>query len=292
MMISCVVVAVDGSPSALHALDWAVDEAARRAVRLLLVHACPQEFYQQNVEFEDNGDDRDDPASERFLVRELLAGALQRARTRQPGVAVESEVIPEETVPALLGLGRLAPLLVLGTRGHGGFPGLLLGSVSLRVAGRATYPVVVVRGAVQGREHRHGRIVLACGPGDYGEQAVAFAAEEAEWWQAELELVRAWQAVPDKPGFPAVARGRAGAQRAREQLNAVVLPSAQSATVKVLRHAIQGGPGAVLLRAAGDADLVVLGARHRLRPFGLELGATTLAVLHHAPCPVAILPNQ
>ncbi|TDT97369.1 nucleotide-binding universal stress UspA family protein [Streptomyces sp. 846.5] len=286
-MISCVVAAVDGSPSALHALDWAADEAARRGVRLLVVHASLQERYEQNVE-----DDEDDPASERFLVRRLMAVAVQRARTRQPHVALEAEVIPEETVPALLGLRRLAPLLVLGTRGHGGFPGLLLGSLSLRVAGRATYPVVVVRGAVQGREHRHGRIVLGCGPGDYGTQAVAFAAEEAELWQAELELVRAWQAVPDKPGFPAVARGRADAERAREQVDAVALPPAQAATVKVLRHAIQGGPGAVLLHAAGHADLVVLAARRRFRPFGLELGATTLAMLHHAPCPVAILPNQ
>ncbi|MEY9842027.1 universal stress protein [Streptacidiphilus sp. EB103A] len=287
MPITCVVAAVDGSPASLHALDWASDEADRRGVHLLVVHASLRERYELDADEEE-----DDPASEHALVHSMLADAVLRARARRPGIRVDTEIVPQETVPALLGLGPLSPLLVLGTHGLGGFPGLLLGSVSLRVAGRATYPVVVVRGAGQAQEPRHGRIVLGSGPDDRSDRATEFAIEEARLWQAELNLVRAWQAVPDKPGFPSVARARIGAERARAQLDAVPLPDALPMGVKVRRSASQGSPAAVLLRAGAVADLIVVGARRRRGLLGLELGAANHALLHHAPCPVAILPEQ
>src|SRR5690348_17948253 len=98
MPITCVVAAVDGSPASLYALDWASDEADRRGVRLLVVHACLRERYELD------GDEEDDPASEHALVHSMLTDAVLRARARRPGIPVDTEILPQETVPALLGL--------------------------------------------------------------------------------------------------------------------------------------------------------------------------------------------
>jgi nucleotide-binding universal stress UspA family protein len=276
MSITCVVAAVDGSPESLYALDWAADEAVRRDVRLFLVHACLWERYELPET------DEGDPTSIRAVADDLVAAALRRAVTRHPDLEVRAEIIPEDTVSALLGLRHLAPLLVLGTRGHGGFAGLLLGSVSLRGAGRATYPVVVVRGAVRDPAHRNGRIVLGVGTDDRHGHAASFAAAEAHLWDAGLDLVQAW---PNRARVPAMASA------AQERLDAMTLPGAPAADVKIQRHTVQGSPARALLAAAADADLIVVGARRQHGHLGLALGAVNHAVLHHAPCPVAVVPG-
>lgn len=269
MPITCVVAAVDGSPESLHAVDWAADEAVRRGVRLLLVNACLWERY----ELPDA--DEGDPSSVRAAVEDLTAAALRRAATRHPGIEVDAETIPEDTVTALLGLRRLTPLLVMGSRGRGGFAGLLLGSVSLRVAGRAAFPVVVVRGPVSDPPHRSGRIVAGIGTNHHHSQATSFAAEEAGLWDAGLELVQAWpRTVTD----------------GQRRLDTLSLPGTHAAGLKVQRHAVQGNAAEALLTAAVGADLLVVGARRRHGLPGLELGSVNHAVLHHAPCPVAVLP--
>ena len=274
MRISCVVVAVDGSPQSLHAVDWAAEEASRRGVRLLVVHASVRERYEWDTS------DEDDAASERKEVHALMAAAVERARGRRPQVAVEAEVLPQETVPALLGLGHLSPMLVVGSRGHGGFAGLLLGSVSLRVAARAAYPVVVVRGDPDRRNAWHGAVVLGVGANGTARQVVDFAVEAASLRRTELHLIHAWN--PDAGG---------SAQHARELVAAVPLPHA-AAGVTVHRSCAPGGAASVLLRAAGDARLLVIGARPRHGHWGLQLGPVDHAVLHYAPCAVAIVPSQ
>ena len=276
MSITCVVAAVDGSPASLHALDWATDEAARRDVRLLVVYACLWEHYELPEM------DEGDPTSVRAVADDVVADALQRAATRHPEIEVQAQIIPEDTVPALLGLHHLEPLLVLGSRGHGGFAGLLLGSVSLRVAGRATYPVVVVPGAVPDPGHRNGRIALGIDIDDHPGRAMSFAVAEAQLWDARLDLVQAWPYLAGAPDPVAAAQ---------ERLDAMSLPGAQAAGIKVHRQALQGGAATALLAAGADADLIVVGARRRHGHLGLGLGAVNHAVLHHAPCPVAVVPE-
>jgi nucleotide-binding universal stress UspA family protein len=70
---------------------------------------------------------------------------LQRFRARYPGVAVETRLLPGVPGTVLAEVSREAQLLVVGSRGHGGFHGLLLGSVSQQVLHRAKCPVAVVR---------------------------------------------------------------------------------------------------------------------------------------------------
>ncbi|MCM2430092.1 universal stress protein [Streptomyces sp. RKAG337] len=284
MTIACVVAAVDGSPESLRAVDWAADDAFRRGLGLRLVHACLWERYEQETL------DDSELAPERKAVQEILDSAGERAVKRRPGVPVETELLAEDVLSALLGLQRHSPLLVLGTRGHGGFPGLLLGSVALRVTARAAYPVVVVRGEGAPAEPGHRRVVLGVGPHDVS-AAVDLAVEEAVAGHADLELVHAWHPDVDLSGMSVLMDVGAASDRARSLLNAVRLPDLGDTEVEVRRKAEQARPAPALLRAAAGADLLVVGAHRRRGHPGLQLGSVNHAMLHHAPCPVAVVPT-
>lgn len=284
MSIACVVAAVDGSPESVRAVDWAVDDANRRGVPLRLVHACVWERFEQETE------DDAELVPERKAIQEILDSAGERAVERSPGIAVDTELLAGEDVSALLGLQRYSPLLVMGTRGRGGFPGLLLGSVSLHVAARAAYPVVVVRDErAPTAETGPSRVVL--GVGAHAMAAAAeFAVDEAVAGRAELELVHAWLPEVDLSGMSVVMDAGAAADRAQTLLGAVPLPGTATGGLRVRRRAVQGRAAASLLRAAAGADLLVLGARRHDHP-GLQLGSVNHALLHHAPCPVAVVPT-
>ncbi|MFJ1705032.1 universal stress protein [Kitasatospora sp. NPDC088346] len=285
MAIRCVVAAVDGSPESLLALDWAADDAARRKVPLRLVHACLWERYEAET------DDEDEPLSVRTEVHRLLASALARANARQPGVPAVTEVLPQDPVPALTGLGELEPLVVLGERGHGGFEGMLLGSVGLRVAARAPYPVVVVRGGSVAGRGGAGRVVLAVDEDAAATAAAAaFAVEQARLREAELELVHAWRPDSFLSGGSVLMTDTTPEDLAGRLVATVELPGAGGLTVR--REARRGRPAKVLLAAADGAELVVLGAGRRHGHGGLQLGSVSHAVLHHAHCPVAVVPAR
>ncbi|AXI76280.1 universal stress protein [Peterkaempfera bronchialis] len=283
-----VVVGIDGSVSSLRAVDWAADEAARDGARLRLVHASLWDSY------EPDPTDSPELARARRDVAELVATATGRASGRRPGIEVRAEVLPEAPVAALLGAAPEASLLVLGSRGLGGFTGLLLGSVSLQTAARATCPVVVVRGEEDAVERRHGRIVLGVGdPASCG-PAAAFAFDRAEVWGARLDAVHAWRPTPDPlllygPAMSAVVDG--AYLRAKQLLEAAVADAtAAHPGVRLGLEPRQGARHAALLEAAADADLLVVGAHRRGGRPGLQLGPVNHAVLHHAPCPVAVVP--
>jgi len=129
-----VVVGVDGSPGSLSALEWATHEAAVRATLLDVVHV--RMF--RSVLYESV------PGSEHW-EEDVLEDALARVRTWEPEVAVEGRVVDPPAAKALIDASEGADMLVVGSRGLGGFQELELGSVSHQVTAHARCPVVVVR---------------------------------------------------------------------------------------------------------------------------------------------------
>ena len=134
-----VVVGVDGSPTSEAAIDFAFEEAAVRGAPLVTVHAwsdprptlsdiSPTDFTRLEE-------------SERMQLAEHLVPW----RERYPDVEVISVVAHGKPTPALLNHGRQAQLLVVGSRGRGGFAGMVLGSTSHSLITHALCPVVVVR---------------------------------------------------------------------------------------------------------------------------------------------------
>jgi nucleotide-binding universal stress UspA family protein len=137
-----VVVAVDDEEHSLPALEWAFAEASARRAPLLAVHAWwweePGPLSSGVVDDEDEWEDA--AQAQRVMMSEMLAGL----REKFPDVEASTEFIRGETIDALEEASGDAQLLVLGTRGRGGFAGLLLGSVSARALHRSRCPVVVV----------------------------------------------------------------------------------------------------------------------------------------------------
>ena len=143
-----VVVGVDGSEASEPALGYAFAHAASTGCGLTAVHTWwwePLEGVNQDEPW--TGDWTQIASQEESLVAESLAGWAEK----YPNVPVRRHVVRGDPVVELLRESRYASLLVMGSRGRGGFAGLLLGSASRRVLKRATCPVAIVRSFGAGR---------------------------------------------------------------------------------------------------------------------------------------------
>ncbi|MFG3659432.1 universal stress protein [Streptomyces sp. NPDC047706] len=283
------VVGVDGSNGSIDAVDWAVDEAARHGLPLRLVHASLWARYEGVVP----ATSPERPA-EQILVEHIVGSATERARLRNPDVKITADVIPADAASALLEEGNHAAAVVTGSRGRGELKGLLLGSVGLAVAARANCPVIVVRGDRAGLAGSHGRILFGAGePGECG-KAARFAVREAEARGCVLDVVRAWRC----PAYEAVdhpAQAQEPAHQHEEQAGAVLDALLADVTgdhpaVRVSRTTVEGPARKVLVHRSAAADLVVVGARRSSGHLGLQLGRVNHTLLHHAACPVAVVP--
>ena len=141
--MSVIVVGVDGSPESVAALRWAAQEARLRGATLRVVHAwfMPMVFT-SGPPLLVLSEPRDGLAEE---GEKVLSHALERVAADVEGLTVERSVVEGSAAHCLLRAGEGADLLVVGSRGHGGFHGLLLGSVSQQCAHHAPCPVVIVR---------------------------------------------------------------------------------------------------------------------------------------------------
>ncbi len=132
-----IVVGVDGSPQSRAALDWAVEEARLRGGKVLAVSAWSFPYVSDAL-----GQAWDYEVFESD-ARAVLEAEL--ARVGSQGVAVTGRVVQGNPAAALVDASREAELVAVGSRGHGGFTGMLLGSVSSQTVHHAHCPVLVFR---------------------------------------------------------------------------------------------------------------------------------------------------
>ncbi|WP_308401536.1 universal stress protein [Streptomyces roseoverticillatus] len=284
------VVGVDGSAGSMQALDWAVDAATRRGVRLRMVYASRWERYESRLPSDD------EPSPEVVAEERVIAVAALRAQGRNPALAVEADVLPEEPLNALLEESRHAVALVTGPSGRGTLTGLLLGSVSLSVAARAHCPVVVVRGGEANVRGDHGRIVVGVGDPEEAPAALRFALREAAARGCGVEAVRAWRhpAHQSADHYPLPTDDAIEHEElaGRELIEALREPQREFPDVTVHRTVYEGHARKALIDASATADLLVVGSVRRRRGFGLQLGRVSHTALHHAECPVAVAPQE
>jgi nucleotide-binding universal stress UspA family protein len=142
--MAVIVVGVDHSEGAKAALRFALEEATLRQATLRVVHAW-QYAYIGATGFEGSYPALGGDIKElRDLAERDLDATLQEAIPETGAIEIERRVVEDRPAAALVDESRGADMIVVGSRGHGGFGGLLLGSVSQQVAHHAACPVVIV----------------------------------------------------------------------------------------------------------------------------------------------------
>ncbi|GEL24268.1 hypothetical protein PSU4_32220 [Pseudonocardia sulfidoxydans NBRC 16205] len=282
-----VVVGVDGSGPALAAARWAAGEARRRGVGLRVVTVVGWDGHATRAIPEPEADVARDAllSAARDTVDDAAAAAIAAA----PDVDVDVRVRSGAVSTVLMDEADGAALLVVGNRGNGGFTGLLVGSAGVSVAAHARCPVVVVRG--DGRAVGRGApVVVGVGESVGGEAAVGFAFEEASRRGVPLVAVHAWIDPGIDPLLGAYADWDAMAvQQQRVLVDAVAPWTAKHPDVEVRELVVRDGAVRALVAAAEGAALVVVGSRGYGPARGLLVGSVSQGLLHHAPCPVAVV---
>ncbi|AZS84073.1 universal stress protein [Streptomyces griseoviridis] len=278
-----VVVGTDGSEQATRAVLWAADEAVARDRPLTVLHATGVE-HAGHLPF-------DGSSSVLGGAREILDDAMARVSQRHPDADARTWLSRDGATRSLVEAAGGDGTVVVGSRGRGGFSALLLGSVGLRTAARARGPVVVVRGA---REMPPRGTVTAAVRDDGDLSALRHAAWTARAHGASLKVTSVWMFLQNVGSMATMFDDLGGIAEAEAEATARMVEPVREEfpelTVAVETVKASSAAGA-LIEAAGGSDLLVVGARRAAHAPGFPLGHVTHAVLHHAPCPVAVVPR-
>jgi nucleotide-binding universal stress UspA family protein len=283
-----VVVGVDGSVTGRYALDWATEEVRVRPRPLHLLHACGWPLLDVPLgpsvyRLPASARARDDVYA---VAEKILAEAASRV---DPAIPVTSEISSDLPARALLTASHTATAVVVGSRGTGGFAGLLLGSVAEQVAAHGRCPVVVVRPAPSPR----GPVVVGVDGSPASRAALRYAAGQAAARGAVLRAVHAWRwPVSTRPGeqVPLVYDREALAGEEERLLADELAGLAEEFPGLVVeRRLVRDRAAPALLEAAADAALTVVGSRGHGGFTGLLLGSVSNQVLHHAAGPVVVV---
>lgn len=289
MVGGLVVVGVDGSASSLAAVEVAAREARSRGAGLRVVHAFVWPATHVPLGPSPLGPPE---GGLRNMVDRLVTEAVERARAVAPDVDTSHVVVTAEPLTVLEAQSRAAELVVVGSRGMGGFVGLLVGSTAVHLAAHGSCPVLVVRE----QPHADGPIVLGVDGSAAGQKAVDFAFAEAALRDAPLVALHTWTTwnapmpAPQDPSMP-YANPPGALAEGEERLSSEALAGHQERYpgVRVEHKVVHGGTRESLIEASRSAQLMVVGARGRGGFAGLLLGSVSQALLHHAHCPVAVV---
>lgn len=308
-----VLVGVDGSDPSMHALDWAVAEAARLGWDLHIV--CAYSMPSFTAASLDGGYAALDDTAVLEGARAVLEEAHQRASAA--GVSATTAVTAGDPAGVLVDMSKEFRLVVVGTSCQGGFTGRLLGTVSSALPAHSYCPTVVVPflgsdGARVGPSSvvtmtgltpvndrplmPIRRIVVGVDGSPTAELALRAALAQADVWDCELVAV-AGVPVGSSVGMlawlPAAVDHEAVLADVAEGLKVIVDRVQADFPGREVRRIVLDGTGAELLTEFSTAsDLVVVGSRGRGGFAGLLLGSTSQAVLHHAKCPVMVVTKR
>jgi nucleotide-binding universal stress UspA family protein len=284
-----IVVGTDGSLSSSQAVLWAAREARRRGAGLDVVHVWspPIELWPSSVYLDAEAlHDKAKAVLDEVLDSMPSPGGLP--------LDVRGRLFEGSAAVRLVDAAAAAQLLVVGSRGRGGFTGLLLGSVSRDCVHTATCPVVVVPPSWQGEEHE--RIVVGVDGSEWSHAALQWAIDEAAMRGCQLDVVNAYggpRPVSIIGSLPSVDEELLR-KASRSLLDEMVTPAVGAADPRprsVATTPASDTPAVALLSAARDADLLVVGFHGRGGIRGLLLGSASQQCVHHAPCPIVVVPS-
>lgn len=286
-----ILVGVDGSREALQAAEWAAARAKLNNAQLQLVCAYALPSYtaasmESGFAVIDNDVIR---ASAQTVVDETLTHLAKL------GYQAEGRVEPGDPTAVLVQLSEQADLIVVGTRGTGGFADRLLGATSSALPAYSRCPVVVVPG--RGADQQFTpvkKIVIGVDGSRRSRKSLRRAIEEAALWGAQLTAV---DAVPMASSagvlawLPATVDRESILRDVRDELKAICKAESAGSGVEIHAHALDGNPAALLTEFSTAVELVVVGTRGRGGFAGVLMGSTSQSVLAHSTCPVLVVPT-
>lgn len=286
-----IVVAVDGSESATQAVGWAARgaHAASCPLHIVSVVHVPAFYYSEPYLAESFRDELEESA------RRHLSDAKEFAEKSVDGpLNVTTEGHRGKVASTLVELSKTARMVVLGSRGHGEFTGLVVGSTAVATLAHAESPVVVVRGrTTDGRPPTDGPIVVGVDGSENSEAATAVAFEEASVRGATLIAVHVWSDVSVQPVLGAAPEdphwSRIQTEEEAVLSERIAGYRSRYPDVAVERVVARDRPVRVLSGYAEDAQLIVVGRRGRGGLTGMLLGSTSNALVHTADCPVMVV---
>lgn len=292
-----IVVGIDGSAHFDRALRWAVREAQLRNTALTLVHA-----------YADAGITSASSFAVEELAHRLVRDVVARHRLLLEQLPEHRTVVTPAThaADALLDAGRHGQLIVVGTRGLGGFSELLLGSTSHRVLTHAAVPVALIRtpdpaSAVTAEEHdgrRH--LVVGVDASPESQAALRWAVDEACRRHVGLLAVHGVD-LPDAatlrvlrvPVELLTARLADARAAARDEVDAQLHRAQPLADgLRIDRVIDDAAPVAALQRYATAEHLLVVGTRGRRGFAELGPGSVSHQCAHHAAGPMVVVPHR
>ncbi|HUA31876.1 MAG TPA: universal stress protein [Streptosporangiaceae bacterium] len=284
-----IIAGTDGSRQAECAVEWAAREAAARGANLLIVAVPsppPRMAWQRAPGYVP------DTVAGTVMrsYQDALAAAARRACEIEPGLRVRTALRSGPPAASLCEAGEQASMLVVGSRGGGGFAALVLGSVSRYTATHAQCPVVVVR---EETTAVHREIVVGIRDLDQP-SAIGFAFEEAALRRARLRAVHAWQWFLPEMRLTATERPGASAGDVTSQAGPWLSGllgfwREKYPEVEVIEDVVHAHPARVLAGLSARADLIVLGRNTCDDSSRPGTNAVTHAVLNHAHGPVAVI---
>lgn len=286
-MVGEFVVGVDGSEESRLALRWAAAAAGASGARLRVVQA----WSHSASAVLPGGSVPAAPEEADRRVQEDVAAFVADALGGAPSPVVEAEAQRGPAAAALRQAVAPESVLILGSRGRGGFAGLLLGSVSQECIERAPCPVVVVR---RDRLLAAGDTILVGKDGSPGAaRALEWAGELAGVTGATVTAVHAWEASAsevrsrrrERLGAKAAATVEGWTQEAADDADAVEADDV--GTVEA-----EGNPKDEIPKAAErlDAALTVVGRQGEGRRRGLLVGSVASHLVRHGPTNIAVVP--
>ncbi|MQA07238.1 MAG: hypothetical protein GEU98_01575 [Pseudonocardiaceae bacterium] len=287
-----VAVGVDGSDRSYEAALWAAREAGSRGASLDVVHATMWSVDRTA----DAGSSSVIPDVWVRQAQEMLTDVADSCRRDVTALTVRTRLEWGSPRTMLIEQSAAAQLVVVGDRGLGGFAPLLVGSVTLGLVAAARCPVVMVRSGSGARPERAGTVVAGVEDSSADELVLDFAFAVAARWECRLIVVHGWIRGLDANFLRYLARGdqywlrqRATFEAAlREQVSTWQERYPKVEVSVLMRH---DDAARLLLHAARDARLLAVGARGRGESAPPALGSVSHAMVHYAPCPVAVLPT-
>lgn len=285
-----IVVGLDGSPESLTAARWAAHEATLRDLPLHLVHAFTIPAvgmigYTVPTALTDGLYSSGE---------QLLGEATAELHAAEPELEITGRLVQADPRPVLVEASTDAALTVVGTRGGGRIPEVILGSVALHVAAHGRSPVAVIPFGAAAQVSTDGPVRLGVDGSRISEAAVEFAFDEADRRRAPLQAVIVWDDA-DLRGL--VAAGTPLDLVEDDKEHALLAEQLAGWRDKypdvVVEQVVRRGRAAqALLRPDADGpapQMIVVGSRGRGGFTGLLLGSTSHSLIGHSRWPVLVV---